>query len=111
MLRDKIWKFKSSSDVSTLTRRVPALRLSPNLAECSLKPRRSSGLLGARLLPVALDSNAGKTRSNPLPAEEVAHVLQSRNIETRPAVRSARPRGDRHVGGSIRPQAFCSAPA
>src|SRR5258707_8899843 len=88
MPADKTWKFKSSSSVSTLMRRVPAPRLSPNLAECSLKPRPSSGLLGARLLPVALDSNAGKTekrssssgRGGPCPARSEEHTseLQSR---------------------------------
>src|SRR5205807_9240040 len=55
----------------------PAFPALPTFAECFLKPRQSSGLLGAKLSRVAVESNACKTENRSHSVEEVADGLQS----------------------------------
>src|SRR2546430_15928360 len=82
----------------------------PAFDDCFLKLRQSSGLLGAKLSPVALESDAWKPENQPNSVEEVADGLQSRSVETRSAVCAARRRRDGGAGGArgaqeIRPAA------
>src|SRR5260370_36784102 len=106
----KTCKFKSLPDASAIFR-VSARRASPAFPECFLKLRQSSGLLWARLLPIALDSNDWKLRTSPDSVEEVVHVLQSRSVETRSAVCAARCRRDGGAGGASGAEEFRSAAA